>query len=143
MQQPCRRLLGGLLPFALLVAGSACSSGDKSTTNNKPTFPVKGSFTVDGIPIAGAVVMFHPLDDPGPQATRSYAKTDKDGAFVISTYRLGDGAPPGKYIITIQQDADDEKKVVPQRLGSPKTSDLRVEVKQEANDLPAFRIGRQ
>lgn len=126
-----------------MVACHACSSNEKATTTKTPTFGVKGSFLVDGKPVAGALVTFHPLHDPSPQATRSYAKTDQEGAFALSTYQIGDGAPAGKYIVTIVQDADDNIKVVPERFGSPKTSDLRAEVQEGINERHVFRLPRR
>jgi hypothetical protein len=99
---------------------------------------------MDGKPLGGALVIFHPRDDRSPQATRSYAKTEPDGSFALSTYSPGDGAPAGHYIVTVLvQDVDEAEGMLPGHLGLPQTSGLMAEVKSQANELPPFRLRRK
>jgi hypothetical protein len=67
--------------------------------------PVSGRVTLNGKPLAGAVVTFQPLADresPRPEATGSTGRTDGDGRFAL---RLVDpdrpGAAVGDHIVTV------------------------------------------
>jgi hypothetical protein len=81
--------------FALAVTG--CGGG-------KPVaYTVKGR-VVDGKnnPAYNALVIFHPAD-PGqlPAGVLPQGRVDKAGDFVLATYDKDDGAPPGKYAVTV------------------------------------------
>lgn len=67
--------------------------------------PVSGRVTIDGQPLASAVVTFQPIRDSSsepPTATGSVGQTDKDGRFVL---RLVDpdqmGALVGEHTVSI------------------------------------------
>ena len=141
----CVRIgVGVLLGVALLIAGPSCGGSKTVVANQKPTHPVQGKFLIDGLPVRGAVVTFHPQDDPGPEPARSYARTEEDGSFKLSTYQQGDGAPVGRYLITVMvQDADNEAARLPAEYGLPQTSGLKAEIKEGVNDLPPFRLTRR
>jgi hypothetical protein len=76
----------------LLIAGGGC--GDR-----RSPVPVSGTVTVDGQPVEGATVTFHPLDDDreGRPAT---GLTDKTGTFRLTT-GTEDGARPGAYKVVV------------------------------------------
>jgi hypothetical protein len=60
---------------------------------------VKGSVTLDGKTLVGALVTFVPKD---PSAGRpAYGRTDANGQFQLSTFRTDDGALPGDYKVTV------------------------------------------
>ena len=62
--------------------------------------PVKGQVILAGKPAAGAVVVFHPKAPgafPPPRA-----QADKDGNFLVTTFKTADGAPLGEYVITVE-----------------------------------------
>jgi hypothetical protein len=59
------------------------------------TAPVKGTVTYKGRPVPHGTVMFQP--DDGPAATGEI----RDGAYVLKTYRDGDGAVLGKHKVTV------------------------------------------
>ena len=96
------------------------------------TFPVAGTVTLDGKPVAGAAVVFTP--EEGQQATGT---TDDSGRFELSTFQLGDGALPGTHRVTVAKtttDPDDEVKlifIIPQKYGNLQTSDLTCDVQAE------------
>lgn len=96
------------------------------------TFPVSGTVTLDGKPVAGAAVVFTP--EEGHQATGT---TDDSGRFELSTFQLGDGALPGPHRVTVAKtttDPDEEEKVVfiiPQKYGNLQTSELTCDVQAE------------
>ncbi|MCA9050851.1 MAG: carboxypeptidase regulatory-like domain-containing protein, partial [Planctomycetaceae bacterium] len=62
----------------MLLAG--CSGGGDA--NRQPTFPVTGTVTLGGGPLAGAAVTFSPKDGQ-PVAT---ARTDANGKYSLTTY---------------------------------------------------------
>lgn len=64
-------------------------------------YPVKGVVTHKGKPVKDAELAFFPLDEKFPEAVRPLAKTTENGEFTVSTYNNGDGAPAGKYKVTV------------------------------------------
>ena len=90
-------------------------------------------------PVAGAQVMFNVEGGRPAQGT-----TDTSGKFTLTSFEAGDGAPPGKYKVTVvkqvKTDASDPysptKNELPERYASATTSPLDIEVKAEPNDVP-------
>jgi len=78
-----------------LVAG--CDRG-----HTEATYRVNGTIMdARGNPAVGAVVVFRPLADGSTDAVRPSAVVDEQGAYRLTTYRAGDGAPAGDYAITV------------------------------------------
>jgi hypothetical protein len=111
--------------------------------NRKPCHPVRGTLHIDGVPAVNATIVFH-LEEPAPKKpTRAGdAWVESDGSFVLSTYAAGDGAPAGKYIVTVVPDGGYGKKEklpagleIPAVYRKPDTSPLRVEVKSGNNEF--------
>lgn len=137
-----------LLPWGVLgvvVLCPACQKGPRY-------YPVHGQVFLDGQPAEGALVVFHPAADPGPQALRPFAYVQADGSFTLRTYSPADGtttdgAPPGDYLVAINwfpPNVRDYRSVIPDKLqgryGDPKTSGLRAQVREEPNELPPFQL---
>jgi hypothetical protein len=79
---------------AVTLAG--CGPGQKTV------YPVRGKIVDSaGKPAAGVLVMFHPTTPPGDEALAVTGTTDDNGEFQLTTYRTGDGAPAGEYLVTI------------------------------------------
>lgn len=78
----------------LLVAGSGCAIGAAKLVQTE------GMVTLDGVPVAGAMVTFHPDGERGSVAT---GLTDSDGAFQLQTYAAADGVLPGNYKVTVSK----------------------------------------
>ena len=135
------RSLGGALGLALLI-GAGCGG-------NSPV-PVRGTVTLDGNPVAGAVVLFIPEGAGGRQAS---GQTGPDGNFQLTTSAQNDGALRGKYKVVVQytegatappasnakeamlgqEKAQQAKKappkyVIPDRYSDPGKTELRQEV---------------
>ncbi len=85
-----RGLLAGLLGGALVLAGSGCGAAKE-----KPV-PVEGIVRLDGQPLAGASVLFSPVEGGLPAS----AVTQDDGAFQLACSK-GEGAFPGDYKVVI------------------------------------------
>ena len=137
-----RRLLRGLLLVLFLLGALSCGN-DK---DRKSVYPVRGQVLFQGKPAAGALVLFHPVNDADSQTERPHGQVDQDGVFVLSTYGARDGAPAGDYVVTIDWrqvipgHGQKGPSVLPANYGTPKQSPLRATVKRESNDLAPFQI---
>ena len=82
--------------FCCCLFAVGCGSG-------KPqTLQVSGSVkTKDGKPCDNALVVFHPQEAERVNAPKPFAKTDAQGHFILTTEAEGDGAPAGKYGVTV------------------------------------------
>jgi hypothetical protein len=84
------------LAVVLFLSAASCSN------KGVPLYPVHGRVLLDGKPMAGAMVILHPVDDVGLNGLKPRALADADGWFKIYTYSIGDGAPAGQYAVTVQ-----------------------------------------
>jgi hypothetical protein len=92
--------LGLLAPIALLLAVAAV--GCSSRRGPAVEF-VEGRITLDGEPIADAIVGFSPAGGSGLAA---HGRTDAQGAYRLTTAQGGAplrGAPVGEYVVTVQK----------------------------------------
>ena len=112
------------------------------------TFPVTGSLTYEGEPMAGAMLAFFPAAD---QSATSHGVSDESGNYTLSTHLTGDGAPAGQYIVTIYwpdrrglkstspEEEDSPEQTLPNRLpkaySRAKTSALRATVEAGPNQI--------
>ena len=110
-------------------------------------YPVRGQVLVQKKPARLAFVVFHPTKAGGTKFVTPCAYADAEGKFQLSTYGANDGAPAGEYVVTITwTGADDEENRdrLPDKLqgrySDPKSSPLKVTVKEGANDLTAFHL---
>jgi len=114
-------------------------------------FPVHGQVLVDEQPAEGAMVVLHPVGDTSLKALRPYAKVDANGSFAIRSYDPNycptpkDGAPVGEYMVVVNWFPPGAERAamldkLQNRYGNPETSGLRVQVKAEPNEVPAFRL---
>ena len=64
---------------------------------------VSGTVMLDGEPLDGASVVFHPTS---PSGLAGSGKTTTDGTFGLTTFRAtpGAGAAPGEYVVTISKE---------------------------------------
>lgn len=62
--------------------------------------PVHGKVTLaDGKPAAGSQVVFE--SDQAGKKTTARGDVQADGSFELSTFKPGDGVPPGKYKVQV------------------------------------------
>ena len=102
---------------------------------------------IDGQPAPDAQVIFHPaggenFDERGARPT---GRVKADGSFALTTYHPGDGAPAGRYLVTVywaQNPAALEPS--PDRLHGrfldPAKSTLEVTIEEEPTELPQFEL---
>jgi hypothetical protein len=85
------RLAVALTLVWLLLAGC----GPRRPT----TFPVTGTVTVGGKPVAGATVLFQPVGGGVP----GRGVTTADGGFTLTTFEQGDGAIAGRHRVAVSK----------------------------------------
>ena len=114
-----------------------------------PVFPVEGQVLLEGRPMPGALVIFHPQGG-GPKAPRPTAHADKDGKFRLTTYTKQDGAPAGPYSVTVEwrqlvvrgEDVQVSDNLLPVRYASSATTTLTARVNEAATALPSLILRR-
>jgi hypothetical protein len=134
-----------LAALAALVL-SGCGQ-KKLQVERHAVYPVEGEVIWKEKPLAGAHLEFYPLGWSLYSFTHTpMAVTGKDGRYRVGTYDKEDGAPAGKYAITIT--CLDPKvigmystsNILPKQYGDPKTSGLEVEIVEGTNALPPLRL---
>jgi hypothetical protein len=142
------RIFGGLV---LLSLNAGC--------NNDPLGlqPVTGSVTVDGKPAAGVRLVFCPVNtSPEAMNQRPMGTTDEQGKYSLTTFVLGDGAPPGDYKISATWLSASKQAVVDERgsVGTdrfmnkyaiPDQSGLTATIAEDTSELPVmeFKLPRR
>src|SRR5262245_51088003 len=89
----------GNLAVSTLVAVGIALTGC-SNSSRPATYPVTGTVTLQGKPVAGAAVTFVPTGDEGEAAS---AITDSEGKYALTTWQAGDGARPGEYRVKVSK----------------------------------------
>lgn len=74
-----------------LGASAGCGSGRPKTV------PVTGVVTLDNNPVEEATVRLSPEGGGRP----AIGTTDKEGKFTLKTFEAGDGALPGKHLVSV------------------------------------------
>ena len=105
--------------------------------NNSPNIvPVKGTVLLDGKPLEGAAVLFHPKADERP----AVGITDKLGTFHLTTRMQSDGAHVGLNKVSITKESDEPQLndaeegiqdftvITPAQYASPELSGLEIDV---------------
>lgn len=83
------------IPWMLLLALAGTFAGCRPS--DPGPVPVHGTVTLDGQPLDGATIGFSP-EGKGQAATGT---TDASGRFSLTTFTPGDGAIPGRHIVTV------------------------------------------
>lgn len=95
MPRSLTKLVTLLVATAITATLSGCGGNGE-----KPVFKVHGKLMSDGKPMAKAEIAFLPTD-PAERGLQARATADTDGRYELYTYRPGDGAPAGEYVVTI------------------------------------------
>jgi hypothetical protein len=121
----------------------ACSSCGHSASR----YPVTGKITVNGVPAAGATVIFQRRGADLMNEQTVMGVVREDGAFSLVCGPYGEGAPPGEYDVFIEWRHRAERAKGP--LGTDRLKGhyadrnhprLNAVVKAEPTDLPPFDL---
>ncbi len=132
-----------------MLASSCGKSKIPEIQGKLPVFPVKGTLLLDGKPLVNATLVFHPLTPFAKDASQILprGRTNEEGAFSLTTYSDNDGAPAGKYRITVSyrgvhqnHRTNEEPELLPAAYRNPRATLLRAEVQEGENDLAALEI---
>ncbi len=126
------RYLGvGLASLLLFVLVSGC--GDRGDLSQ-----VTGTVTLDGQPLADALVVFTPLTGGRPAA----ARTDASGSYTLVYDRQGTGAIQGEHMVTIstrmeRELADGTLEDIPERVPAQYNfrSELTADIQEGQNEF--------
>jgi hypothetical protein len=121
--------------FMLCAALSFAVASTVGCSDGRPTrVPVAGTVTIDGQPLAKAMLTFYP-----PSGRPSYAKTDAGGAFRLACFEESDGAQLGAHRVSVtaveQPDPSTMKWLAPKKYSDPNRSGLRYTIDQATEDL--------
>lgn len=86
--------------FYLLVLFAVGVTAGCGGASRPSTYPVTGTVTFQGTPVAGAMVSFSPAD-AGTEARAAMGITDEQGNYSLTTFESGDGAMPGSYKVKV------------------------------------------
>jgi hypothetical protein len=147
-------LLLGLACFLLSACGSKNELG--IFEHDEQLYPVEGKILIGGKPAKNATVIFHREGSLTVRAGAGGAKLapnprgdcDENGVFRIYTYMAYDGAPAGKYVVTVSwkdpegRNREDEKypELAPRRYQNPAKSGLLAEIAEGMNSLRPFEL---
>ena len=108
-QRAPRRLV--LMPLLCLVMSAGCG-GENAQDRLNQAIPenqrqsvvaLSGTITLDGKASADLMVRLVKDGAAKPDPTSPKSVTDSDGKFEFTTYLSGDGVPPGKYAVIVEQ----------------------------------------
>jgi hypothetical protein len=100
--------------------------------------PLTGIVNVNGKPAKGAIVSLHASGKPELGTVTPHGIADENGKFSLTTYEPEDGAPEGKYQVTVSwadriagssSDPEYGPEKLPPRYQNPAMSGLELEVK--------------
>ena len=112
------------------------------------THPVSGTVEFKGKAVENAELSLFPTDASVPESVRPKAKSTVGGKFVLGTYSQSDGAPAGKYKVTVvRNEVSISKDTIvakpndlPTKYSSLKTTDIVVEIVEGKNELPTIAL---
>jgi 3',5'-cyclic AMP phosphodiesterase CpdA len=133
-------MLDGILPEDLKLPDTVEPAAKRKVV---ATFPVTGTVTLDGRPLAGATVTFHRLNTETEKFVNTAdGLTDADGRFKMSTYTKFDGCPAGEFVVTVVKTGKgyydgetEEKSKLPAAYATAAKSQIKVMVKEGANEF--------
>ncbi|RCS46130.1 hypothetical protein DTL42_16745 [Bremerella cremea] len=111
--------------FLLTASGCGGSGGPTEKVTGKVTFK-------DGSTVSGGMIVFSDL----VENSSSVGYIKEDGTYTLGTFDEADGAPIGKYKVTIVGNSEyGEKSAIATRFGEQGQTPLKAEVKAEENTI--------
>jgi len=125
--------------WAVFAALFCLGCGPRNNPHFEKTTPVSGQVTLaNGSLLRGGLITLHPKDGT---KSESRGTIGQDGRFTLGTYKVNDGAMPGQYTVTVEPIVYDKQGNmrpdrslgIPPKYTSADSSDLTVEIKDEAS----------
>ncbi|MBI3408349.1 MAG: tetratricopeptide repeat protein [Planctomycetes bacterium] len=127
----------GLFLFYLMGSAAWGFFVNRGSTSAPTTYPVTGQVVfANGQPLPGGFLRLHPKDPPSREC---HARLDRDGTFKVSSFGKDDGAPPGRYIVTIDPPPKMDG-AIPKQFLEPETSPWHIEVRSGTNTLDTYKL---
>jgi hypothetical protein len=145
VQPWCR---GMFVVSATLVAAAIGCSGqyeDKFSRDRPPVFKTTGQVTWNGKPASGALVTLHSKS----HNLAASGRTDANGAFTLTTWRLDDGAVAGEHAVSIvtivvtghtNDGLPIEVNDMPPKYQNPETSGLTAIINDVGSNILSFEV---
>ena len=150
----------GILAVSCLVGCGGGPDDKKWKDKQFRVFPVTGTVTYKGSPVADASVVFQSSDPKTPVSASG--KTDSSGNFSLRTYEASDGAVAGKHKVIVMKAETDPvdpsyndtsspnygktppkvatKYLVPQKYSTFDKSDLTADVSESGKNQVALEL---
>lgn len=138
--QMAHLLVDSILPADLQTPQSEELGQSKAPPQR--TYSVRGRLHFEGVPAAGAYIVFQLVDDRKRRSARADAIVEADGTFRLSTYSAFDGAPEGDYVATVVWrkpfqaiNGKEGPNLLPAKYANVGTSGLRFTIKPAENEI--------
>lgn len=118
--------------FGVVFWMAGCGGSEVGIDVPENLVPVTGVVTLDGQPLEGATVIYHPPDGTDPPRT-ARGVTDADGRYELLYAPEVKGAVPGTHRVQISKTGADEMEVVPEKYS--RGSVLTAEVTNGEEDI--------
>lgn len=115
----------------------------------KPVYPTEGKLLINGQPVGNVTVFFHAVNQADAAETKSFATTEPDGTFKLTTRAAGDGCPAGEFVVTLLYEpldspltrAKGKPPTFDKKYGDVKTSPLKAKIEAKPlNTLEPFDV---
>ncbi len=139
----CLRYARVALALILVILAPSCSGGPK------PVFPVRGEVVdTQKKPAVGAMIVFNSVNPASNDLPKPVGHVGPDGKFSLTTYKEGDGAPAGDYVLTITWQTPKKTPLDPEgadklqgRYANLERSRLRFTVESKSdNEIPPIKL---
>ena len=136
--------------LTIILLGCLLASGCGDGKDQVKTYSAQGKVTFQGKPMPGAQIVFHPID--GEAKTKQLLPrgiVDEDGNYNLGTYVVGDGAPAGRYKITLIwpkppsseiMRPDQSNDQLQSRYARVKDSTIEFTIEEKENTLPPIDL---
>jgi hypothetical protein len=130
-----------VIAFGIALALIGCSKSNSRVS----TFPASGSLFIGGQPAAGANIQLSSKDEQLSKLA-PHGVVEADGAFRLTTFTTGDGAPPGHYFLIVRWPGKPKPghELGPDRLqgryADPKKPAREIEITSGPNELGRIEL---
>jgi hypothetical protein len=135
---------------AIAITALGLAMGCQDGEDRYEVYPVTGKVLHNGQAVEDARVTFYADEVQDPKRPIPTAETEADGAYQLTSYQPGDGAPPGNYHVTVTWPAPIPPGAHPEayspsdrlqgKYSNPETSGLTATVTEDENVVAAFYL---